>query len=251
MNVIRVSVCLLLAVPAYGDATKILDYRDWTSSDGKVLEARLLAVDARKYKLKSKKDGRTYEIPVERISDGDKKLVADAGAELDEIKEKCRRSDGEFGGFSDPSEKFWQLAEVLGRGVEFGQLICGSYSSTTSALSLTANGYRRESNKSFLIEGDHIMARITVTDPNDSLVESGEKLHLQRKTKVRSTKYSYYGSYYDTKLSILRVTLSEKGALFQPQVGMNTPLKIVSCARERVGVGEYLVFTLRADFSGS
>lgn len=239
----------LLALPAAGDVMELAGYRDWKSNDGKTLKALLLKVGPNSYSLKSHRDGRTYDIPLDRISADDQKLVSDAGALLDSVKSKAE-SDGKFTTLGNPTEDLWQLIIALDRVTEFSQLVCGDYRSSSGAFSLTAKDFRRESNKSFIIVGEHIMARIVISAGPDTLLESGDKLHITRKLEEREVDYNYYtGWHYDRKLKVLRRMICARKSLFQPTVGTNAPYKILSCARETVGVGEYIVFTLQTQFT--
>lgn len=240
---------LILILPVAGDVMGLTDYRDWTSNDGKKLNAKLIKIGPNSYSLKSKRDGRTYDIPIEKISSGDLEMVKTANKLLDDIAKKAVTPSGEFGTLGDCSEKFWRLVVALGRVPQFAQIVCGECRTSSGAFSLMAKDFRRESNKSFLIEGDGVMARIQTTAESDNIIEMGEKLQVTRKVRSRSTDYSYYGWHYDTKLDVLRQVLATRGTVFQPAVGSQAPFKLLGCRKETIGVGEYLVFTLHTQFS--
>ncbi len=237
----------LAGMAAAADVLALAGYRDWTATDGRKLHAQLLAVGPNAYTLKSRRDGRTYDIPLDRIGDADRQLVSAANAEVDRAKARCM-ADGAFRGLPDPSEAFWRVALALGRANELGELVAGAYRSSTGVIKLPARGFRRESDKSFLIEGEHVMVRIVVPQEGDSVQVSGEKLQVVRKTRVTESRSTWYGWEYDTRLKLLRRPICTRREVYQPTVGDAEPCKVAACAVEAVGVGNYLVFTLHVNF---
>lgn len=237
----------LMAVAPAADVLALAGFRDWTAKDGKKLHARLVTVGPNHYTLKSQRDGRTYDIPVDRISDDDKQLVSAANAEIDRAKERCM-TDDKFKGLPDPSEAFWQVAVSLGRMNELAELVTGPYRTSMGVIKLTARNFRRESDKSFLVEGEHVMVRVIVPGEADSVQVSGERLQVVRKTQVSETRSTWYGWEYDTRLKLLKRPICTRKEVYQPTVGDAEPYKVATCAVEDVGVGRYLVFTLTAKF---
>jgi len=191
-------------------ASEIINVRKWTATNGKGFEAKLLKVSDTAYKLKRKSDGRIFDIPVEKISEDDKKLVFEANQKLDLAKEECVKPyyDGRrFMGLTDPSEEFWHTAYVLGRELEIWNTIKTatnvSHKAEQQFATITVNSFKIENGKkSALLRGHLITIRLTCssgyqfkqTKNGLALVTSSERLvklvHEMRSALDRKITYS-------------------------------------------------------------
>ena len=82
---IKPIICLLLlTLRMNGDQEfeKLLDYRKWTSADGKSIEAELLSASDKAIEIKRKSDRRAFEIPLENLSEKDRKLIKKTKSDL-------------------------------------------------------------------------------------------------------------------------------------------------------------------------
>lgn len=82
MKILIPLLLLTLGVKGNGIIDDLLTSREWTSADGKPLKAELISADDKILELKRSSDRRVFKIPLNKISEDDQKLVADAKKQL-------------------------------------------------------------------------------------------------------------------------------------------------------------------------
>lgn len=71
----------------FGESNSILEERDWTSKDGRVIEATLVKVEDANITLKMSKDNKIHTLEVEKLSGKDRLLVSDSQDKASKVVE--------------------------------------------------------------------------------------------------------------------------------------------------------------------
>lgn len=78
---------ILNSIPAFGESMPILEERDWTSKDGRVIKATLVKVEDANITLKMSKDNKMHTLELEKFSGKDRLLVSDGQDKASQIIE--------------------------------------------------------------------------------------------------------------------------------------------------------------------
>lgn len=223
----------LLASAAFSaEWDQLAGYRDWRSTDGKTFKAKLVGVTETGCRLKGHRDGRTREVSFDRLDKAEVKMIQEAKKEIREGKPLVK-------------ESFWKMAFVFR---EYDKLV-SELPEDGIIVSLVPRRFVRESPKSIVVIGDHVAVRI-ISEKDDTILQiSGiSKVQAMKRTKVttRRASYSYYGYQwnYDTRTKVYRADLCNNGTIFVPAHGDANPYKLLSVGVEKVGVGDYLLFSI-------
>lgn len=216
---------------ASASATDLLEPREWKSSDGKPLKAELLRFDGEKVTLKREKDGRLFPIPLEKLSEEDRALIAEESKKIDDMAVKSiDQRYRAFVGLPDPDESVWDLAARLNRHTALWEAITQStwQASATGSrlLKLAPTRMVREQDGQYLIEGDKITVRL--------IAENGYKINISGDKLIMISS------------SDARKTLAEKGKPFSPSAKKDD---LVDCRFEKIGTRESLVMTFNVVWS--
>ncbi|MEN8773067.1 MAG: prolyl oligopeptidase family serine peptidase [Akkermansiaceae bacterium] len=76
---------LLFAIPPFSNAGEV---RTWTAVDGRTLEAEFISANERNVTLRRKSDGKRFTLSLDKVSEEDRKWVAEALEDLDGPGEK-------------------------------------------------------------------------------------------------------------------------------------------------------------------
>lgn len=71
----------------FGESNSILEERDWTSKDGRVIKATLVKVEDANITLKMSKDNKIHTLEVEKLSGKDRLLVSDSQDKASKVVE--------------------------------------------------------------------------------------------------------------------------------------------------------------------
>lgn len=77
MHKIILFLAIFSHLPVFGESMPILEERDWTSKDGRVIKATLVKVEDSNITLKMAKDNKLHTLELEKFSGNDRLLVSD------------------------------------------------------------------------------------------------------------------------------------------------------------------------------
>jgi hypothetical protein len=181
--------------------------------------------------LKREKDGRLFPIPLEKLSEEDRVLIAEESKKIEDMAVKAvDRSYRAFFGLPDPDELVWVLAARLNRHMALWEAITQSTWQTSATgsrlLKLAPTRMVREQDCQYLIDGENIKVRL-VAENGYKINISGDKLIMISSTDARKT-------------------LAEKGKPFSPSAEKDD---LVDCRFEKIGTREVLVMTFNTVWS--
>ncbi|MBT8038192.1 MAG: hypothetical protein KJO21_11665 [Verrucomicrobiae bacterium] len=233
-NICLILTCAMVASQVTARAALNYDYlspRIWESSDGKKLTATLVKLSGGKITLKRKKDNKVFSLPLEKFSEEEKNHLKDAMAEFKGtlkptyVRSSYYRSSyywSRLAGFTDPSEKMWELAHRFGIVRDVWNVVTQSgWSTSERVIKLTPKSFKRVSDTSYLIRGQYIHLKIQVRQ-GEKLNISGEKLVFIKTDKEK-------------------VVLAKRGIPYMPQLYKSG---LINCESEKDGLRQQLVITV-------
>lgn len=85
----------------FGESNSILEERDWTSKDGRVIKATLVKVEDANITLKMSKDNKIHTLEVEKLSGKDRLLVSDSQDRASKVVEDHNSNVKNLSWYSD------------------------------------------------------------------------------------------------------------------------------------------------------
>lgn len=207
-----------------------MEEREWKSSDGRALRAELLELKGHDVRFKRSGDSREFSVPIGKLSDADRNLLADAKGEIVKMvrqADESARMGLQFRGLPNPGEKVWELARRLGEERTLWnaatQARWGSWTRSDRLVRITPKAFKRITATECLIVGEWIALKVRC--------ESSSKLNIvgERLLAVSSDE---------------KVMVAERGSEYLPKVSQDG---LVSLTQEKIGVSEMLVMTLDLD----
>jgi hypothetical protein len=213
------SILLWLLVCSQVFSEDLLQVREWKSSDGAKLSAELVSWDGKVAKLKRAKDGKVFDLEASKLSDDDTALLKETAQKFETMT-----------GAQDLSEANWALASRIGKLDVFKKFIARQQvtgAQEIEAVTLTPQRFIREMSKNNLIVGKYVAIR--ACPPAGAYLSSG----------VKELLLMWPGDQTDGEH--VKKTIATCGTEFSPRL---TPGEVDSCQIERIGVAEYLLFTV-------
>lgn len=215
---------------AFGQNFDLLEEREWKSSDGRALRAELLEIKGHDVRFKRSGDSREFSVPIGKLSDADRNLLAEAKGEIVKMvreADESARTGLQFRGLPNPGEKVWELARRLGEERTLWnaatQAAWGSWTRSDRLVRINPKSFKRITATECLIVGEWIALKVRC--------ESSSKLNIvgERLMAVSSDE---------------KVMIAERGSEYLPKVSQDG---LVSLTQEKIGVSEMLVMTLDLD----
>ncbi len=210
--------------------TSLLKTREWTSNNGKALNASLVSVKGDSITLKRKSDSREFSLPLARLSDEDQTLLHNCRRDLESMAEGAGANQpgasSFFTGFSNPGEDMWELASRFGVARKLWERATqsawfGVPRGGHRVIRLTPQRFERISDVEYFIHGEYVSLKIRLEQLDEKLNLTGDRL-------VRITANE-------------KKTIAQEDVVFLPQISREN---LVSLSEEKVGVVDRLVMTI-------
>jgi hypothetical protein len=187
---IKTLIFFLISLPAFGEGMPILEERDWTSKDGRIVKATLVKAEDLNITLKMAKDNKLHTLELDRLSDKDRVLVSDSqdkAAKIIEdhnskVKNVVWYSDWHFrnsySGVPELEIDELRLVYYFGKARELGVF----------AVKFTPDKFKLETNKvNALMMGSEGFAVKAKTAAEWSFIESGKDLNVRPKVMSKGS----------------------------------------------------------------
>ncbi len=221
---------ILLSVVLFAQsavAEDLLKARDWTSSDGKKLNATLIETDGKTVKLKRSNDGRVFDLETTKLSENDNSLIAKSINQMDEkiknqsfgVPKQITEQELDLALRLNKHEKLWEAVEHMHkRWIEVNMI-------------MTPKKIKRINDKEAIIIGNHSAIRFVNKSRSYKLHVVGDKLL-----------FKHINNSYE-----LKKYRAERGKLYSI-LAFSSDKKLTSFSRENIDLDS--IITITYDFNG-